>query len=237
MEKWAKIKNSGKNKAEKATNKATAKLRMNGLYGKTGQKVLFDSKHYEITDSGEIINVMYKEAIELMKPENKYELNKKKGLYNLTAIATAAFSKAKLVRAIQENKDTFIYCDTDSVHLMMKNNVEPNCLKLHDSEFGSWSNEWPVQDYGLVDKIYYSGAKRYMVQFIKDGEVKNLVKVAGISNQEWKDTVTIERFQNHIENLIPIKNGNKQRTKYIRIDDKKITLEGVFLKDIDKILR
>ncbi len=237
MQKWEEIKSSGKTAAIKATNKATAKLRMNGLYGKTGQKVLFDSKLYEILPNGEIINVLYKENIELLKPENRDELNKKEGLYILTAIATTAFARSQLIDAIQDNKDTFIYCDTDSVHLKLPVHKLPNNLILHDSRFGSWSDEWPFVERGEVVKAYYSGAKRYMVVFEKNNKLINLVKVAGISNLEWKENVTMEQFRDHIENQTPIKNGNMQRSKYIRVDDKKITLEGVFLKNIDKVLR
>ncbi len=228
FEHWKEKKKNG------GVDKVVSKLMMNSLYGKFGQKIFFESYRYSLCPiTGIYEQYLYEEKLELTEDEKK----KKEGKYIPVAIATSSFAKAITIKAVQQNADKFIYCDTDSMHLLMDNKDTPKGIIIDNDKFGDWSNEWPVEDYGEVLEACYAGAKRYMVRFIKDSEPYNIVKIAGITNDEWKQTLSAEKFKYHIDNQTPIINGCKQKKSYVRIDSVNIPLPGVYLKEINKVLR
>ncbi len=70
------------------------------------------------------------------------EVKPKLGNYIPLAISTTACAKSILVKVIQENKERFIYCDTDSVHLL--GTEPPVWVEIHGDKFCAWRPEWPV---------------------------------------------------------------------------------------------
>ncbi len=96
--------------------------------------------------------------------------------------------------------------------------------------------------YGNTVQSLYAGAKRYMVLFDKINEktgTNRITKIAGITNKEWKTTVSPNILQIQIDMKCPIEDGCLQKRSYIKDPSTKKNkpLKGVYLIDIDKILR
>ncbi len=223
------------------SSKFYAKLIINAIYGKFGQKPYFKSKRY-IHNGGFIVDFenVESEIISERQQMLNGEVKPKLANYIPLAISTTAWAKSILVKTIQENKERFIYCDTDSVHLL--GTEPPVGVEIHDDKFGAWSPEWPEQVYGNTVQSLYAGAKRYMVLFDKINEktgTNRITKIAGITNKEWKTTVSPNILQIQIDMKCPIEDGCLQKRSYIKDPSTKKNkpLKGVYLIDIDKILR
>ncbi len=228
FEHWKEKKKNG------GVDKVESKLMMNSLYGKYGQKIFFDSYKFTICHKTKTYSQeLFSEKTDLTKEQQEDKVGK----YIPVAIATSSFAKAITIKAVQQNAENFIYCDTDSMHLRIDNDVLPDGIDIDDDRFGAWKNEWDIKKFGYVIEAVYSGAKRYMVRFKKDGKPYNIVKVAGITNDDWKQKQTAKSFKKHIDFQIKIKEACLQKKSYIRVNDENLKLPGVFLKKIDKTLK
>ncbi len=116
------------------------------------------------------------------------------------------------------------------------------------NSFGHWKDEWPEETYGKPTEWLYAGAKRYIVMFDKkhwnslyNCWTDRIVKIAGITNSEWKLNLTPQKLLEHIQNEDPnekIKNACLQKSNYVKDKDgNRIKLDGCFLKDVDKKLK
>lgn len=124
-----------------------AKLFLNSLYGKFGQdivdvgSVMLDyeevKEQLEYTDKCVYLDgerVIINQGLVYKKVDNGLKRN-----ISYIAMAEAITSKARvqLVEAINTNWESFVYCDTDSVHLL----APAQGIALHDTEFGDWAFE------------------------------------------------------------------------------------------------
>lgn len=121
-----------------------AKLLLNNLYGKTGSAIDVTGRIPVLGEDGIVRLVVgeYEEG----EPE-----------YVATASFTTAYARNLIIRTCQMNYDRFIYCDTDSMHLigvdipkeMIKNNL------IHKTELGKFDLEHVfVQAIYLFQKTY-----------------------------------------------------------------------------------
>lgn len=114
--------------------KHTAKMLLNNLGGKFGSGM--DSTHYVF--DGERLRA-------------KYEWNRR-GSYIPVASAMTAYARKMTMTAAIENKDRFIYSDTDSLHL--DGTEIPESLKI-----GNYLGEWKIED--TFTNGFYTGQKVY----------------------------------------------------------------------------
>ena len=116
--------------------KHTAKMLLNNLGGKFGAGT--DSTHYVYDHSNDTLRV-------------KYEWNRR-GSYIPVASAMTAYARKMTMTAAIENKDRFIYSDTDSLHL--DGTEIPESLKI-----GNDLGEWKIED--TFTNGFYTGQKVY----------------------------------------------------------------------------
>ncbi len=153
----------------KGAERQLAKLFSNSLYGKFGQDIKdsysdvhkLEEVEDKITYNG---NTPYYEDKPCIINDGIVFVSVDNGLKNdisYIALAEAIASKArvKLVRAINDNWDNFVYCDTDSIHLT----APAKGITIHDSNYGDWAFE------GKWDKAVYRRAKHYY-HINNDGE-------------------------------------------------------------------
>lgn len=198
--------------------KIYAKLMMNSIYGKMAQRPEMASKGYFLNNKDEYEKYDYTTIV-------------KKAKYLPLGIAISAYARYDLIKAIQANKDRFIYCDTDSIHLL--GYEKPKGIKIHSDEFGKWKNEWEGNIFGKCLGFLYAGAKRYMVSF----ENKNIIKIAGVNNGDWKKQQTLESLYDVLINEKEILNAAKGKRNSIKFKGKSVKLKGCILVDVDKTLK
>lgn len=103
-----------------------AKLMLNALYGKFATSTTVQGKipYYDYSEK----KVRYK----LSDEEDR------EPVYLPVACFITAYARDDLIRNAQANYDTFAYADTDSLHLIGKNNPD---LDIDDYRIGAWSME------------------------------------------------------------------------------------------------
>jgi hypothetical protein len=120
---WKQIKETTKDGVEKQI----AKLMMNSLYGKFGQKDARTSKKLIGTkDDGKVLNY------EIVESQSPYK-------YRPIASYITSMSRCVLIKAIQMNANHFVYCDTDSLYL--KDIKKANGITISDNTIGAWKFE------------------------------------------------------------------------------------------------
>lgn len=177
-----------------------AKLMLNALYGKFGAKLnrpkkiftreLPDTKFYK--EYGD-----YYEYTEIIDDEEFISKHEEQGIklrvrYKPIAIFITARAREYLIKYIQKNRETFIYCDTDSIHSLAPIEVDG---KEDEYILGDWKSEG--DDFN--DGVYYLGGK-YLnkKQYILMKKENLLVKVCGLNNK-CKEMVNVDNFNyNHL---------------------------------------
>lgn len=154
--------------AERALNK----LLLNSLYGKFATNPRHIDKVPYIDENG---TLQYKVLDEILIGKTYY-----------VAVASfiTSYARKQLFEAIQDNYDSFIYCDTDSIHLA----TEAVNIDIDSKKIGAWKLE---TSNNLVVTAKYIGTKAYY-QIFKD-ETNN-VKLAGCPDNV-KDKIKIEDFK------------------------------------------
>lgn len=158
-------------KEAKGAKRQIAKLMMNSLSGKYASKVEGVLKGFvHLSESDNILKfIEYKEE--------------KKGFYVAVTAFITAWGRDNLLNAIYANSADFLYCDTDSVHLLGNRAHGFSVGK----ELGEWDNEF------IFLKAKYVRAKTY-IEFGYDGrKKKTLVKCAGMPSLV-KDKVNFDNF-------------------------------------------
>lgn len=115
---WMSIK-----KTSKGAKRALAKLMLNGLYGKFGQKVKGSNK----------IPVMKDSVVKFVTTEE----TDRKPVYIPIAAFVTSYSRRFTITAAQKNYKNFIYADTDSIHCI----GEVTGIDIDDCELCCWKHE------------------------------------------------------------------------------------------------
>lgn len=105
----------------------------------------------------------------------------------LSAFCTA-YARDTLIRAIHANRERFVYCDTDSMHLL--GTAEPDGIRLHDTDFCAWKVE------GEFSRARHLRAKCYIWDL--NGEIS--VTCAGMPDN-IKAHCTFDNFRFGFSNL------------------------------------
>lgn len=173
IEKFLKMKNDGKIE-NNASKKQFGKLYMNSLYGKLACK---------------LINSVMQPYIDKNNHLRYREIGKTESdpLYVPLACFITAYGRLTLFDVMLKNYDRFLYCDTDSVHLIGTD--LPKNIEIDPTKLGAWDLEFKFT------KAKYLGCKTY----IEMNDEKTLVKCAGLStnisideNYKIPDGVNVE---------------------------------------------
>lgn len=146
-----------------------AKLMLNSLYGKFGTKTVVQGKHPYLNEHG-IVKMKLGES-ERIDP-----------VYSAVAVFTTSYGRDIILRTAQANYDRFLYCDTDSIHVL--GTETPKMVKLHPTKLGYWDDE------GTFTRARFLGAKCYIEDFEESG-LK--VTCAGMTKDQHKQ-VTYDNF-------------------------------------------
>lgn len=164
---WKKIKMENKGALRNI-----AKLFSNSLYGKYGMRGESDIV-YAVTDNGKFtLNYDTKDVVG-------------DTIYLPIATFITSYAKRYLCNAINANYENFLYCDTDSIHLIGE---EVNGIKLHDTIYGCWANEL------TFNNAKYLGQKRYCERNIDNNEWE--IKCCGLSDNIMKQVDDLDVFEN-----------------------------------------
>lgn len=122
MEHWRNIKQTSTGIV-----RTRAKFYMNNLYGKYGTNPNATQKYPELVNPSDPIR--YETGPEDIRPT----------VYVPVACYATAWARDTLIRAAMANRDRFVYCDTDSLHLIGTD--EPAGCPLDDNELCHWKVE------------------------------------------------------------------------------------------------
>lgn len=149
-----------------------AKLFQNSLYGKFGMRGESDIVYASTDDGKFILDYNTKDVVG-------------DTIYLPIATFITSYAKKYLCNAINSNYENFMYCDTDSIHLM---GSEYNGIKLHDTIYGCWANEL------TFNNAKYLGQKRYCERNIENNQWK--IKCCGLSDNIMKQVDDLDVFDN-----------------------------------------
>lgn len=149
----------------KGAKKATAKLCLNSLYGKFGTNPQREERIVEFYD-GVFSTTNRDEEGNLLEYLSD-------SVYLPMASFITAYARDVLINAVNSVFDRFLYCDTDSIHIL--GNDIPD-IPIHDTKLGYWKLE------GRFVDAKYIGAKRY-AELIEDNEGNKHwdIKCCGVS--------------------------------------------------------
>lgn len=159
-----------------------AKLYLNNLYGKEAAS---DDSSYKEPYLGED-GVVHFTTIE--------EHNKKPGYIPIGSMITSYARKA-LIEAINANFDAFIYCDTDSMHML---NVKAKNIRVHPTAYCAWKLE-AIWEWGrftrqktYIEKTVFDGK-----QWLDEGEWK--ITAAGMN--DYAKEMYLQLYESDFEKL------------------------------------
>ena len=151
--------------------RAVAKLRQNGLYGKFGM-----SGGNEIT--------LFENVEGVFTIKHTGETYVSNAIYLPMASFITSYAKRYLVNAINHNFDTFLYCDTDSIHLY--GTEQAKGIEVDSKKYGAWDNEMNFDDFK------YLSPKRYAEREIESKEWT--IKCCGLTDKIMKKVDDISMF-------------------------------------------
>lgn len=173
VEHWGKVK-----RESKGAMRQLAKLMLNNIYGKFATNPDVTGKRPVMGDDGCVKWVMG-------------EHEERDSVYIPVGTFTTAYARDTLIRAIHENWDRFIYCDTDSMHL--EGTADPAGIPLHDTNLCAWKVE------GTFSHARHLRAKCYIWDL--NGEVS--VTCAGMPDNV-KALCTFDNFHYGLSNIDPV---------------------------------
>lgn len=148
-----------------------AKMRLNQPYGKTATSPRRKNKIPHL-EEGKLCFTFSEE--EIAEPQ-----------YTALGVFITAWARHDIILDAQKNYENFIYCDTDSLHLLAnKNGTEPD-LPIHPTALGYYKKEHNVI------KSTFLRSKTYIEQY-ENGDVE--VKCAGAS-PEVKKGMNFDNFK------------------------------------------
>ena len=148
-----------------------AKLRMNTVYGKTATAPRKKSKIPHLED--DVLKFTFSEE-KIEDPE-----------YTALAVFITSWARYDIIRDAQNNYDRFIYCDTDSLHMLKREDGKEPDLPIHPTHLGFYKKEHDVI------KSTFLRSKTYIEQY-SNGDVE--IKCAGAS-PEVKKGMNFENFK------------------------------------------
>lgn len=141
IDKWMAVKANSTGGA-----RTIAKLHLNSLYGKFAKNTDVTGKRPVLDETGTVQYVMC-------------DHEESNPVYTAMGAFITAYARQDLIRSAQANYDRFLYCDTDSLHLL--GDEEPD-LWLHPTELGAWKVEHDGQPF---DEAVFLRAKQYCERF------------------------------------------------------------------------
>lgn len=154
IDKWTEI----KVQATKDKNyglRTVAKAMLNNLYGKFASNPIVDSKKPVYCDG----KVKYERLPDDTRPP----------IYIAVASFITAYARQVTITGAQQNFDRFLYCDTDSLHLIGKD--IPKELDIDDTKLGAWKHE------GTFKRGKYLRAKSYIEElYASDDEISKFLE-------------------------------------------------------------
>lgn len=164
---WMQIKVKGEQEGKPGL-RTVAKQMIVSLYGKFGMKTVIQERTPYLDDWGV---VQYR----LEDPDPK------EPIYVPIAVFVTAWARKILIEAIQQLGERFVYCATDSLHLIGWE--KPDCLELDQYRLGAWKIE------GYFEKARYLRPNAYVTML--DGKLditcSNLQKRAYDLKETYKD--------------------------------------------------
>lgn len=92
------------------------------------------------------------------------------------AMFVNAYGRARMARAIKAVGDRFLYCDTDSLHVLGDYPVEG--LDVHDTKFGAWKLE-----HRFVN-AFYNRPRQYGLRVLENsGRTRDLIHLGGVPSK------------------------------------------------------
>ena len=161
-----------------------AKGMLNNLFGKFSTKREYDSQIFFISDRD---GIEYKRVLGKAKGSNL-------SYYIPIAVFISAYARVHLINVAMKNKETFIYSDTDSVHLAVNSLEEVKGIEIHETKLGAWKVERKFSESKFL------GLKCYAEKEV-DGDW--VFKVAGLPKTE-QEKLTIDQFYNGSEVYIEV---------------------------------
>lgn len=155
IDKWMAVKANSTGGA-----RTIAKLHLNSLYGKFAKNTDVTGKRPVLDETGAVQYVMC-------------DHEESNPVYTAMGAFITAYARQDLIRSAQANYDRFLYCDTDSLHLLGEE--EPD-LWLHPTELGAWKVEHDGQPF---DEAVFLRAKQYCERF---GDYDD-VHIAGLPHE------------------------------------------------------
>ena len=200
---------------EKGAKRTQAKLFLNNLYGKLA------------TSSKSTYKYCYLDDEKVLRFINVYD-ESKKTLHIACGSAITSYARAYTINHAQANYDTFIYSDTDSIHLSTQDDIKM-CM-IDDKKLGMWKKEkvWDIAIF-VRQKTYIESqrVKKELKVVNRKREVKKVlkferneidVKCAGMT-QACKDYFISELRQKKktlADFKVGYSNNEKLRVKRIR---------------------
>jgi len=156
IDKWMEVK-----RTSTGGKRALAKLFLNALYGKFATNPDITGKYPILED----------DRVKLVTgPEDTRD-----PIYTAMGVFITAYARAITIRAAQANYDTFAYCDTDSLHLLVTEH--PDNLDIHKDKLGAWKHEYDFTEALFVRAKTYIEKKAWRgVPFI----VQHETHIAGL---------------------------------------------------------
>lgn len=133
------------NSSDNPTMRLISKLFLNSLYGKMITNPIKRSARIEPNEDGTFGFVAYEEQTD--------------PVYTPIGAYITAYARAETIRAANANYDTFMYSDTDSIHL----GDEAVGIKVDSKELGAWKHE------GAWDMARFVRQKTYIERIVEDG--------------------------------------------------------------------
>ena len=155
IDKWMAVKANSTGGA-----RTIAKLHLNSLYGKFAKNTDVTGKRPVLDETGTVQYVMC-------------DHEESNPVYTAMGAFITAYARQDLIRSAQANYDRFLYCDTDSLHLL--GDDEPD-LWLHPTDLGAWKVEHGGQPF---DEAVFLRAKQYCERF---GDYDD-VHIAGLPHE------------------------------------------------------
>ena len=148
-----------------------AKMRMNSVYGKTATSPRKREKTPYLEDG--VLRFSLSDE-EIGKPE-----------YTALGVFITSHARYDIICDAQRNYDNFVYCDTDSLHLIAREDGKAPDLPIHQSKIGYYKLE------KLVMKGIFLRSKTYIEQDF-EGDIE--IKCAG-ANPIVKRNMNFENFK------------------------------------------
>lgn len=165
VDKWSKIKEN-----ETGGLRAIAKLHLNSLYGKFATNPNVTPK----------VPVLEDNRVKLVLGSD----DERPPVYTAMGVFITSYARDKTIRAAQQHYDSFLYADTDSLHLLCED--DPSTLDIDPNRLGAWKHEYTFKH------ALFARAKAYTVQLESDSYVTH---IAGLPDTVAKQ-VRFDDYQN-----------------------------------------